>query len=70
MMIRQHQLAKNSSSHETENKENCKFDQKPIKNFDDLSDGEQEEFKKHAEKLNAARSEKTEELKAKKLKVK
>ena len=42
MMIRQHQLAKNPSSYETENKENCKFKQNPIKNFDDFSNGEEE----------------------------
>ena len=70
MVIRKHQSAKNPSSYETENKENCEFEQKPIKNFDDFSNGEEEEFKKRAEKRNAARPEKTEELKAKKLKIK
>ena len=70
MVIRKHQSAKNPSSYETENKENCKFEQKPIKNFDDFSNGEEEEFKKRAKKRNAARPEKTEELKAKKLKIK
>ena len=44
MVIRQHQLAKNPSSYEIKNKENCEFEQKPIKNFDDFSNGEEEEL--------------------------
>ena len=70
MMIRQHQLTKNPANYETESKENFEFQQKPIKNFDDFSDGEEEEIKKRAEKRNAATREKAEELKAKKLKIK
>ena len=41
-----------------------------MKNFDDFSDGEEEEIKKRAEKRNAIRREKAEKLKAKKLKIK
>ena len=70
IMIKQHQLTKNPVNYETEHKENCKSEQKSIKNFDDFSDGEEEEIKKRAEKRNAARREKAEELKAKKLKIK
>ena len=70
MMVRQHQFAKNPANYKTENKETCEFEQKLIKNFDDFSDGEEEEIKKRAEKRNAARREKAEELKAKKLKIK
>ena len=70
MIIKQHQIVKNPVNYETEYKENCQFEQKLIKNFDDFSDGEEEEIKKRAEKRNAARREKAEELKAKKLKIK
>ena len=70
MLIRQHQLAKNPANYETQNKPTCEFEQKPIKNFNDFSNGEEEEIKKRAEKWNAVRREKAEELKAKKLKIK
>ena len=69
MIIRQQQSTKNPANYETENKENCEFKQKPIKNFADFSDGEEEEFKKRVEKQNAARREKTEEIRAKDLKL-
>ena len=68
MMIRQHALAKNAANFESEHQEKCEFEQKPMKNFDDFSDGEEEELKKRAEQRNAVRREKAEELKAKKLK--
>ena len=70
MIMRQQALAKQTINYESEQQEKCEFEQKPVKNFDDFSNGEEEDIKKCAEKRNAMRCEKAEELKAKKLKVK
>ena len=70
--IQQQQLAKQVANYENNNeqdREECEFEQKPIKNFDKLSDGEEEEFKRRAEKRNADRREQKQALKAKKLKI-
>ena len=68
MMVRQQSLAKNPVNYETEQQQNetCQFDQKPIKNFDEFSDSEEQEIKQQAEKQLAERHEKAEDLKAKK----
>ena len=70
-MMRQYSLAKNQANYENEKpKETHKHEQKPIKNFDEFSDSEEQEFKNRAEKRLADRREKAEELKAKKRKQK
>ena len=69
MMMRQQSLAKNSANYEHQN-ETCKFEQKPIKNFDQFSDSEEREVKERAEKRLAEQHEKTEDLKAKRRKQK
>ena len=66
MMIQQQTLAKNPVNYENEHKETREFEQKPIKNFDEFSDSEEQEIKQRAEKRNTARREKTEQLRAKK----
>ena len=70
MMIRQQYLANNLVNYENEHKETCEFQQKPIKNFDEFSDSEEQEIKQSAEKRKAARREKAEQLRAKKIKNK
>ena len=67
-MIRQQTLVKNPVKYKNEHKETCELEQKPIKNVDEFSDSEEQEIKQHAEKRNAARREKAEELTAKKSK--
>ena len=70
-MIRQHSLAKNQSNYNNEQpKETNENEQKPIKNFDEFSDSEEQEVKQHAEKRLADRRKKAEELKAKRRKQK
>ena len=44
-MLWQQQLAKQLINFETEQQEVCKFEQKPIKNFNKFSDDEEEEYK-------------------------
>ena len=71
LMLRQQQLAKQLINYETEQQQEVnEFEQKPIKNFDQLSDGEREEFKRQAEKRKAIKREQKEAAKAKKLKMK
>ena len=49
--MRQQQLAKQPIHYAVnEKQEQCQFEQKPIKNFDEFSDGEEQEFKERAEK--------------------
>ena len=49
--MRQQQLAKQPINYAVnEKQEQCQFEQKPIKNFDEFSDGEEQEFKERAEK--------------------
>ena len=44
--MRQQQLAKQPINYAVnEKQEQCQFEQKPIKNFDEFSDGEEQEFK-------------------------
>ena len=64
--MRQQSLAKHPVNYETEHKETCKFEQKPVKNFDEFSDSEEQEIKQRL----AERREKAEEMKAKKRKQK
>ena len=68
--MRQQSLAKHPVNYETEHKETCKFEQKPVKNFDEFSDSEEQEIKQCAEKCLGERREKAEEMKAKKRKQK
>ena len=71
MMIRQQQAtSKNIESCEKEWQETCEFEQKPIKNFDQFSDNEEQQIKERAEKRSAVRCERAEESNAKKLKLK
>ena len=49
MLMRQQSTAKNPASYEMQN-ETWNFDQKPIKNFDQFSNGEEREVKEQAEK--------------------
>ena len=62
-------LLKNPANYETERKENCEFEQKPL-SFDDFNDAEEEEVKKRAEKRKARRRELAEHLKAQKQEIK
>ena len=64
MMMRQQMTAKNPTNYETERKEVHKFEQKPI-NFNEFSDAEESEVKARAEKRNAIKREKAEEVKLK-----
>ena len=51
LAMRQQQLAKQPINYAVnEKQEQCQFEQKPIKNFDEFSDGEEQEFKEWAEK--------------------
>ena len=60
-MIRQHSLAKNQSNYNNEQpKETNENEQKPIKNFDEFSDSEEQEVKQRAEKRLVDRCEKAE----------
>ena len=70
MILRQQATAKNIENYKKEQQDTCKFEQKSIKNFDQLSDSEEQQIKERAEKRNAAQRERAEELKAKKLKLK
>ena len=69
-MLRQQQLAKQLINYANEQLEVCEFEQKPIKNFNEFSDREEEEFKRQAEKRKAIKREQKEAIKAKKLKLK
>ena len=57
-------------NYETEQQEVSEFEQKPIKNFNEFSDGEEEEYKQQAEKRILIKREQKEAAKAKKLKIK
>ena len=70
LAMRQQQLAKQPINYVVNQKqEQCEFEQKPMKNFDELSDGE-EEFKERAEKRKLENREQKERAAAKKLKIK
>ena len=69
--MRQQSLAKNQANYENEQpKETHEHKQKPIKNFNEFSDSEEQEVKDRATKRLADRREKAEELKIKKGKQK
>ena len=70
IIMRQQNLAKQPVNYENAQQENCEFEQKPIKNFDDFSDREEEDFKILARKQNEQKREQKEASKAKKLKIK
>ena len=70
LMLRQQQLAKQPINYETEHQEVNEFKQKLIKNFNEFSDGEEEELKQQAEKRKAIKREQKESAIAKKLKIK
>ena len=71
LAMRQQQLAKQPINYVVNQKqEQCEFEQKPMKNFDELSDGEEEEFKERAEKRKLENREQKERAAAKKLKIK
>ena len=64
MNARQQSTAKNPANYEMQNQ--YKFAQKPIKNFSQFTDEEEKEMKEQAEKRNAERRQKSEEVRAKK----
>ena len=69
--MRQQSLAKNQANYENEQpKKTHENEQKPIKNFNEFSDSEEQEVKDRATKRLADRREKAEELKIKKRKQK
>ena len=70
LILRQQQLAKQPVNYETERQEVFEFEQKPIKNFNEFSDGEEEEYKQQAEKRKLIKREQKKAAKAKKLKIK
>ena len=61
--MQQRAIAKNPINYENEHKETCEFEQKPIKNFDEFSDSEEQEVKQRVEKRLAERRKKVEDLK-------
>ena len=70
-IMRQQSLAKNQANYENEQpKETHEHKQKPIKNFNEFSDSEEQEVKDRATKRLADRRKKAEELKIKKPKQK
>ena len=70
-IMRQQSLAKNQANYDNEQaKETHENEQKPIKNFNEFSDSEEQEVKDRATKRLADRREKAEELKIKKGKQK
>ena len=71
LMMRQQQLAKQPINYAVNQKqEQCEFEQKPMKNFGEFSDGEEEEFKERAEKRKLEKREQKELAATKKLKIK
>ena len=72
MILRQHQqitATKNPANFKNKREETSEFEQKPIKQFNEFSDGE-EELKQQAEKGKQIRREQSQESKAKNLKLK
>ena len=75
IIMRQQNLAKQPVNYENAQQEKYEFEQKPIKNFDDFSDGEEEDFKIMARKqtnkdVNKKKHQKQKNLKSKKKKTK
>ena len=72
-ILRQHQAitaAKNPSNYKTEGMESSEFEQNPVKNFNEFSDGEEEELKQQAEKRKQIKREQSQASKAKKTEIK
>ena len=63
-------VIKNPANFQNKREETSEFEQTPIKNFNEFSDGEEEELKQQAEKRKQIRREQSQESKAKKLKLK
>ena len=70
MIMRQQMIAKNPANYKNEHKETCEFEQKPITNFNEFNDIEEQELKQKAEKCKAAKRERAEEAKVNKQKLK
>ena len=70
LLMRQQHLAKQPLNYASKQQQRCKFEQKPIKKFDEFSDGEEEEFKERAKKRKIDKREQKENAIAKKLKKK
>ena len=70
MIMRQQKTAKNPANYENEQKETCEFKQKPITNFNEFNNIEEQELKQKAKKCKAAKRERAEEAKVKKQKLK
>ena len=67
MLVRQQQLARQPANYEQQlHKESFEFEQKPLKNFNEFSDSEENKIKQHAQKRLAERREKAEVEKEKK----
>ena len=67
LAMRHQQLAKQPANNVvSKKKEQCQFEQKPIKNFDEFSDGEEEEFKEREENRKLKKREQKELAAAKK----
>ena len=72
-ILQQHQIitsTKNPANFENIREESSEFEQKPIKKFNECSDGEEEELKQQAEKRKQTRRDQSQESKSKKLKLK
>ena len=71
MLVRQQQLVKQPANYEQQpRKESFEFGQKPLENFNQFSDSEENEIKQHAQKRLAERQEKAQVEKEKKRKIK
>ena len=72
-ILRQHEAitwTKNPANFENKREESSEFEQKPIKKFNEFSDGEEEELRQQAKKRKQIRRDQSQENKAKKLKLK
>ena len=72
-ILRQHQAitsTKNSANFENKREESSRFEQKPIKKFNEFSDGEEEVLRQQAKKRKQIRRDQSQESKSKKLKLK
>ena len=72
-ILRQHQqisATKNPANYEDKQNETSEFEQKPVKKFNEFSDGEEEDLRQQIEKRKHVRREQTQENKSKKLKLK
>ena len=68
-ILQQHQAittTKYPANYEVQRIESSKFEQKPIKNFNEFSDGEEQELKQQAEKQKQIKKEQSQASRAKK----